>query len=78
MIQNVILIETIIILFNTNNKIVNSHNTYNQIVQFDGRKKHYVTKVTEGIRFSVVFYKMFDRRYDSQPHFTGTKTQKLT
>ena len=48
--------------------------TNRNIVQFDGRKKHYVTDVTEGKRYSIVFYKSYDRRYDSQPIFTGVKT----
>ena len=43
------------------------------MVQFDGRKAHYVKNITEGNRYSVVFYKLFDRRYDSQPVFTGVK-----
>ena len=34
--------------------------TYNQIVQLDGRYKHYVINVTNGLRFSIVVYKMFD------------------
>ena len=51
--------------------------TYNQIVQLDGRYKHYVTNVTNGLRFSIVVYKMFDRRYKEQPYFTGVKIYKL-
>ena len=51
--------------------------TYNQIVQFDGRYKHYVTNVTNGIRYSIVFYKMFDRRYKEQNYFTGVKIYQL-
>ena len=43
-------------------------------VQFDGRKEHYITAVTEGNRYSIVFYKSYDRRYDVQPIFTGVKT----
>ena len=40
-----------------------------KMVQFDGRKDHFVTKVTEGERYSVVFYKSYDTRYDYQPIF---------
>ena len=43
------------------------------MIQFDGRKTHYVTDVTEGNRYSVVFYKSHDRRHNSQPVFTGVK-----
>ena len=45
-----------------------------KMVQFDGRKKHFVTKVTEGERYSIVFFKSYDERYDYQPIFTGIKT----
>ena len=48
--------------------------TYNKIVQLDGRLKHCVTKVKHGKRYSVIFYKMVDRRYENQPIFNGIKT----
>ena len=44
-----------------------------KMVQFDGRKDHFVTKVTEGERYFIVFFKSYDIRYDFQPIFTGTK-----
>ena len=45
-----------------------------KIVQFDCRNDHFVTKVTEGESYSIVFYKLYDTRYDYQPIFTGVKT----
>ena len=49
-------------------------NNNRKMVQFDGRKDHLVTKVTEGERYSIVFYKSYDMRYDYQPIFIGIKT----
>ena len=49
-----------------------------KMVQFDGRKDHFVTKVTEGERYSIVFYKSYDTHYDYQPIFTGVKTYTQT
>ena len=45
-----------------------------KMVQFDGRKKHFVTKVTEGERYYIVFFKSYDESYDYQSIFTGIKT----
>ena len=42
--------------------------------QFDDRKNHFFTKVTESERYSIVFFKSYDVRYDFQPIFTGIKT----
>lgn len=50
-----------------------SFDTCDKIIQFDGRFKHYVTKITSGFCYSIVFYKMFDRRYKEQPIFSGIK-----
>ena len=51
--------------------------THNQLVELDGRYKDYMTKVTNGMRYSIVFYKMYDRRYKIQPYFTVIKTYTL-
>ena len=51
-----------LMLFDEKSKTFKHVKTRNHIVQFDGRFKHYVTKVTNGLRYSIVFYKMFDRR----------------
>ena len=48
--------------------------TNRNMVQFDGRKQHYVTDVIEGNRYSIVFHKSYHMRYDVQPIFTGVKT----
>ena len=66
-----------LMLFDEKSKTFKHVETKNHIVQFDGRFKHYVTKVTNGLRYSIVFYKMFDRRYKEQPYFTGVKTYQL-
>ena len=66
-----------LMLFDEKSKTFKHVETKNHIVQFDGRFKHYVTKVTNGLRHSIVFYKMFDRRYNEQPYFTGVKTYQL-
>ena len=42
-----------------------------KMVQFNGRKGHFVTKVTEGERYYIVSFKSYDIRYDFQPRFTG-------
>ena len=65
-------------LFNQKNNRFEKVNTYNKLVQLDGRIKHYVSNVTDGYRFSVIYYKMYDRRFKEQPYFTGTKTYDLT
>ena len=43
--------------------------TNREMVWFDDRKDHFVTKVTEGERYSIIFYKSYDTRYDYQPTF---------
>ena len=49
-----------------------------KMVKFDGRMDHFVTNVTEGERYSIIFYKSYDIRYDSQTIFTGVKTHTRT
>ena len=66
-----------LLLFNDKSKKFEQVDTYNKIVQLDGRYKHYVTNVTRGFRYSIVVYKMFDRRYKEQPYFTGVKIYNL-
>ena len=44
-----------------------------KMVQFDDRKDHFVTKLTEGGRYSIVFYESYDTSYDYQLIFTGVK-----
>ena len=48
--------------------------TNDAVIQFDGRNKHYVSNIQNGLRYSVVYYEKFDRRYNEQPIFTGIKT----
>ena len=51
--------------------------TYNKLVQLDGRIENYVSNIIDGFRFSVTYYKMYDRQYKEQPYFTGRKTYDL-
>ena len=64
-------------LFDKKSKKFQIVDTYNKIVQIDGRLKHCVTKVKSGKRYSVIFYKMFDRRYKNKPIFNGIKSYDL-
>ena len=36
---------------------------HQRMIQFDGRNYHYVSNVIEGERYSVVYFKKFDRRF---------------
>ena len=36
---------------------------HQRMVQFDGRNYHYVSNVTKGERYSIVYFKKFDRRF---------------
>ena len=36
---------------------------HKRMIQFDGRNYHYVSNVIEGERYSVVYFKKFDRRF---------------
>ena len=62
-----------LMLYNNEKHVFERIETMNNIVQFDGRKKHYVTKVKHGVRYSLVFYKSYDRRYKEQPIYNGVK-----
>ena len=61
-------------IYNNERETYMNVDTKNAIVQFDGRNRHYVSKILNGLRYSVVYYKKFDRRYNEQPIFTGIKT----
>ena len=63
-----------LMIYNNERKTYMNVDTKNAIVQFDGRNRHYVSKILNGLRYSVVYYKKFDRRYNEQPIFTGIKT----
>ena len=65
-------------LFDVNTKKFKYIDTLNKIVHLDGRLKHFVTKVKSGRRYSIIFYKMFDRRYKKQPIFNGIETYDLS
>lgn len=43
------------------------------MVQFDSRKDHFVTNIMESERYSIVYYKSYDVRYDHQTIFTGVE-----
>ena len=45
-----------LMLFNEKENKYEDVDTHNTLVQFDGRYKHYVTKVTHGMRYSIVFF----------------------
>ena len=63
-----------LMIYNNDLDVYIKVDTNNVIIQFDGRNKHYVSNIQNGLRYSVVYYKKFDRRYNEQPIFTRIKT----
>ena len=49
-------------VWNSKNKSYDAVLTDGSLLEFDGRKRHYVSPVTDGERYSLIFFKMYDRR----------------
>ena len=60
-------------VWNKEKKIYEIFDTYKKLIQFDGRNKHFISNVSDGERYSIVWYKSFDRRYITQPILNGVR-----
>ena len=62
-----------LMLFDEKSKKFKYIDTYKKLVQFDGRLKHYVTKVKSGKRFSMIFLKCMIEDININQYFLLSK-----